>query len=139
MNQELLQEIEWRRSAELQVEEAARRIAGLRSQKVAKQKLQHHLQTSVKGFAYQLSSILRYTNPARWNDSLRQLFDERFSRDSLAEQLTKQLMGEQTIQASEEEVQLQKRIDALMREKDELGKRQQKETTIAQFQEKYKE
>jgi|JI6StandDraft_1071083.scaffolds.fasta_scaffold11629_4 hypothetical protein len=90
----------------------------LKQQQAAKQKLRHHLQTNVESFAFEIRGMMNNVSPDNWNDKLRQIFDIRFSGSSLTELLTQQLLGHQTIHVTEEEMQLQKQIDDLMREKD---------------------
>lgn len=72
----------------------------LKQQQAAKQNLRHHLQTNVDSFAFELKSMLRNSPVERWNDTLREVFDRRFSGKSVAELLTQALMGEQSLQFS---------------------------------------
>jgi hypothetical protein len=86
-----------------------------------------------------LTQMLRHVPPDNWIDSLRSIYDIRFENSTLSEMLTREIMGVRTIEASEEEVQAMKRVEEMVRVKEDLSKRQVKEQASAKFQDKYRE
>lgn len=118
---------------------AESRLESLKAQKAYKQEVQHTLSTNVAAITFMLSQMLRYVSPDYWIDHLRHIYDVRFERSTLAELLTREITGSQTIEVSEEEAQTRKRIDGVVRTKEELSKKEIKEQASTRFMAKYKE